>query len=216
MNTDCSIPTLGYNWQKTVSPVSLPNWRYAQSDDDNRFTTIMQWRSYKDAFYDGRSYGNKEKEFPKFIDLPKLTEQRLKIALTGGEPEMFTDHGWEVVEGWSTSFTPSQYQQFIQRSRAEICVAKHGYVATRGGWFSDRSICYLASGRPVLMQDTGIRDWLPTGKGVVAFTTLEDAASGIEEINKNYEYHRRASRELAEKFFDASHVLTDFINAAMN
>ncbi len=213
---DCSIPTLGYEWLNTVSPVSLQDWQYVESNDAVYFTTIMQWRSYKDAFYEGKSYGNKEKEFPKFITLPSLSTQPLKIALTGAPPEKFTDCGWEVIEGWSSSFTPSSYQKFIQESRAEICIAKQGYVATRGGWFSDRSICYLASGRPVLMQDTGLNDWLPTGNGIVTFSNLKEAVCGIEEINKNYEHHRRAARELAEQHFDATYVLTNLINTAMS
>ncbi len=212
---DCPIPTCGYEWIKTVSPISLKDWQYVESDADC-FTTIMQWRSYKDAFYEGKLYGNKEREFPKFMTLPSFTTQCLKIALTGADPGKFMEYGWEVTEGWSSSLTPSSYQKFIQESRAEICIAKHGYVATRGGWFSDRSICYLASGRPVLVQDTGLSDWLPTGNGVVTFNNLEEAVRGIEEINKNYEQHRRAARELAEKCFNAENVLTDFINKAVS
>jgi hypothetical protein len=212
---DCPIPTVGREWIKTVSPVHLPSWPCLQNINATHFTTIMQWHSYKDVVYNGVSYGNKEKEFPTFMDLPQFTPQSLQIALTGASHAAFTQHGWEVVEGWQTSLTPSAYQNFIQQSRAEFCVAKQGYVATRGGWFSDRSVCYLASGRPVLVQDTGLHDWLPCDKGALTFHDMSSALRGIEEINSKYEEHCRAARQLAEQHFDAEQVLSTFLTAAM-
>jgi hypothetical protein len=212
---DCCIPLLGREWIRTVSPVSLSDWPFVADSDAAHFTTVMQWRSYQEVVYQGEAYGNKEKEFPKFIDLPNLTPQPIRIALTGAPPEDFIRHGWDVVEGWSTSFTPLSYQSFIQQSRAEFCVAKHGYVKTRGGWFSDRSVCYLASGRPVVVQETGWSDWLPVGRGALAFKTAPEAARAIDEINHDYDNHCRAARDLAEQYFGAETVLTDLLNAAM-
>ena len=212
---DCPIPTLGREWSKTVAPVYLPHWPVSDSAGATYFTTVMQWRSYKDVVYEGVSYGNKDKEFPKFIRLPALTSQPLQVALTGAAPEELAAYGWNVVSGWETSFTPELYQRYVSGSRAEFAVAKHGYVATRGGWFSDRSVCYLACGRPVLVQDTGLGDWLPVGEGLLTFQDLPGAVAGIDVINQDYQRHSRAARRLAEEYFDAERVLQDLLQAAM-
>ncbi len=214
--SDSPIPTCGRTWLKTVSPVSLADWPYVDSGEATRFTTIMQWRSYQEVVHDGISYGNKDKEFPKFVDLPSLTSQRFRLALTGAPPKLLSSHGWEIVTGWSTSLTPSSYRRFIQESRAEFSVAKHGYVLMRGGWFSDRSVCYLASGRPVLVEDTGLSDWLPTGKGVLTFRDVHEAADGVEAINADYKEHQYTARKLAEQYFATERVLPPLLAAAMD
>ena len=214
--SDCLVPSVGMEWIKTVSPIYLPAWDYAPDDGASRFTTIMQWRSYKDVEYEGVKYGNKEREFPRFMDLPRHTAQRLELALTGAPPERFVEHGWEVTEGWSVSLTPQSYQHYIRQSRAELCIAKHGYVATRSGWFSDRSVCYLASGRPVLVQDTGLADWLPTGSGVLVFADPATAVQGIETINADYETHRAAARRIAAEHFSSDRVLPALLEHAMS
>ncbi len=174
---DCRIPVVGREWLKTVFPVALPYWPVAEDGDALPFTSIMQWRSYREVMYEGVSYGNKDREFPTFIDLPRLSGQTFRMALTGAPPEVLTQHGWEVVPGWEASRSVSSYRTFIQDSRAEFSVAKHGYVLTRSGWFSDRSICYLASGRPILVQDTGVSDWLGTQEGVVTFRDLSRSST---------------------------------------
>jgi hypothetical protein len=212
--TDCSIPAGGREWLKTVAPVSLSHWPVVK-DDQTHFTCVMQWRSYSDVVYENVRYGNKNTEFPKFIDLPLLTRQPFRMALSGAPPETLTKHGWEVVEGWMASLTPSSYRTFIQQSRAEFSVAKHGYVLTRGGWFSDRSVCYLASGRPVLVQDTGLSDWLPVGKGLLTFGDIHEARAGVEAINADYELHSHAARQLAEQFFAAERVLAQLLERGM-
>jgi hypothetical protein len=211
---DCSIPSVGRRWISTVSPIYLPAWPVADAVSTT-FTTVMQWQSYRDEVFEGVEYGSKSREFARLLSLPRRTTQPLEIALTGGDPEVFLSHGWQVVEGWSTSFTPESYQGYIQRSRAELSVAKHGYVATRGGWFSDRSVCYLASGRPVLIQDTGLDAWLPTGQGVVTFRDEDEALGGIDRINADYAEHSRMARALAEGFFSADSVLTALLEEAM-
>ncbi|HLM61798.1 MAG TPA: hypothetical protein VK308_13410 [Pyrinomonadaceae bacterium] len=213
---DCPIPDAGYNWLKTVAPVSLPDWRVAENEDASHFTSVMQWRGFHDVVYKGLAYGQKDKEFPRFLKLPQLVSQPFRLALTGSSPENFTEYGWEVVPGWVASKTTGSYQSFIQESRAEFGVAKHGYVAMRGGWFSDRSVCYLASGRPVLVEDTGLRDWLPVGEGIVTFSDISEAVRGVESINAEYERHCHAAREIAEQYFAASLVLPLLIEEAMN
>lgn len=213
---DCLIPTTGRQWLKTLPPVALSYWSQTEDNDTTHFSSIMQWQSYREVVYEGVTYGNKDKEFLKFIDVPQLTKQPFRIALSGGFPDQLSQHGWEVLSGWIASFTPESYQTFVQNSRAEFGVAKQGYVATRGGWFSDRSVCYLASGRPVLVQDTGLSDWLPVGEGILTFRDLSEAVNGIEGINADYERHRDAARKLAEEYFDSDKVLSSLLEAAMS
>lgn len=212
---DCLIPTAGREWVKTLPPVCLEQWTFAPDGAAEEFTSVMQWRGFRDVTHEGVTYGQKDREFPGYIDLPRHTRQPLRLALTGAPPEDLERHGWRVTPGWVPSRTPWTYREFIRSSRAEFGVAKHGYVAMRGGWFSDRTVCYLASGRPALLQDTGLRDWLPVGEGVVTFTNPEEAIRGIEIINENYPHHREAARRIAERYFATESVLPPLIEAAM-
>jgi hypothetical protein len=213
--SDCTIPTGDHRWLKTVVPIFLPLWKVAEGNDINCFSTIMQWRSYQEVSHKGVVYGNKDKVFINFIHLPKLTSQCFRIAVTGGNNEELSRHGWEVEVGWMVSRTPGLYREFVQKSRAEFSIVKHGYAATNGGWFSDRSVCYLASGRPVLIQDTGLDDWLPTGEGLLTFQDLPGALKGIEIINGDYERHRHKARAIAEEYFATNRVLPQLLEAAM-
>jgi hypothetical protein len=183
-------------------------------DEATHFTTVMQWRGHYDVEHDGHRYGQKDVEFPRFVDLPQLSGQQFRLALTGAPAEAFTSRGWEVVPGWEPSRTAASYRDYIRGSRAEFGVAKHGYVETRSGWFSDRSVCFLASGRPILIQDTGFGEAIPTDKGVVTFADLESAVRGVETINDAYEDHCRAARRLAEDVFAADVVLPPLLEAA--
>ena len=213
--SDCPVPTLGRLWYRTLPPVSLDHWPVSKNHG-RAFTSIMQWRSYDEVSYDSKKFKNKNVEFQKFIHVPEHTAQRFTIAITGYPTQELRKFGWNAITGWSTVYTPKAYQMFIQGSRAEFGVAKHGYVETRGGWFSDRSVCYLASGKPVLIQDTGLRDWIPIGDGILSFRSLEDVLRGVENINENYEHHCLAARSLAESYFDARRVLPRLIETATN
>jgi len=211
---DCPIPDAGRRWHRTVSPVFLEEWPVAGGGDATHFTSVMQWRGFRDVVFNGVPYGQKDREFPKFIDLPRRVRQPFRIALTGAAPENLTARGWDVVEGWAASRTPDSYRRFIQESRAEFGVAKHGYVLMRGGWFSDRTACYLACGRPALLEDTGLADWLPVGEGVVTFRDLDGAVRGVEAVNGDYERHRRGARRIAEEYFDTAKVLPKLLEIA--
>lgn len=211
----CPIPTAGRKWLKTVPPVSLPHWPVAHTEATH-FTSIVRWRGFRDASYNGVSYGQRDREFPRFINLPRMTDQPFRIAILGGNTEMLVEHGWDAISGEVESLTSDMYRRFIRGSRAEFGVAKHLYVETRSGWFSDRSVCYLASGRPVLVQETGMSEWLPTGKGVVTFSTPEEALRGIESINADYSGHCRAAREVAVRYFAAERVLPLLLDEAMD
>jgi hypothetical protein len=175
----------------------------------------MQWRGFRDVTYEGVVYGQKDREFPRYIDLPLHTAQPFRVALTGNPPYDLAAHGWEIVPGWIPTRTPESYRAFIEDSRAELSVAKHGYVQMRGGWFSDRSVCYLASGRPVLVEDTDLADWLPTGEGVVVFDDLDSALKGVELINRDYERHCSSARQIAENIFSTERVLPPLLESAL-
>ncbi|MDP8930958.1 MAG: glycosyltransferase [Actinomycetota bacterium] len=211
---DCAVPTVGRTWIRTVPPVALAHWPWADEYATD-FTTVMQWHSYDTVVHAGVGYGNKSWEFARFLHLPSLTPQPFRVAMSGGDLDYLHGHGWKVETGWSVSRTPRSYGQFIRESKAEFAVAKHGYVATGGGWVSDRTTCYLASGRPALVQDSGLAGCLPTGEGLLTFRDAGEALAGVAAINDDYEHHRRAARRLAEEHFAADDVLAGLLEAAM-
>jgi hypothetical protein len=151
-------------------------------------------------------------EFRKFIELPSRTGERFEVALDI-DPEdekdrkSLVDGGWNLTEPRTVTADPWSYRSYIQRSGAEFMVAKNLYVDTWSGWFSDRSICYLASAKPVLAQNTGFDRRYPTGVGLLCFSTIDEAVEGVEAIKADYRRHAQAAREIAEEFFDAKHVL---------
>jgi hypothetical protein len=213
-NSDCPLPATGGPWKKTRPPVYLPEWPWVEEDAQD-ISAILRWQGYKEVTYKGISLGQRDQSFPRFIDLPKRTGESFRIAQMGFQTDELLSHGWQVEKGEIVSRTPESYRHFIQQSRAELGIPKAGYLAVKGGWFSDRSVCYLASGRPVLMMDTGLTDWLPTGQGLLLFDGPEQAAEVVVKLNSSYESHRRAARLLAEDYFATSTVLRDLIATAM-
>src|SRR5437867_1881166 len=133
---------VGGPWLKTRPPVFLPEWPVA-SGEGTHFTSVMRWQGFKEVSWNGVAYGQRDKEFPAYLDLPRRTAQKFLIAQMGAKPELLTGRGWEVALGEVVSRTPASYREFIGQSRAEFSVPKNGYVQMRGGWFSDRSVCYL-------------------------------------------------------------------------
>ena len=191
------MPTGDFTWHKTWQPVTLDDWRTDAAPRD-RFTTVMTWQI--ESFTDVG--GNKDQEFIKYIDLPSRTTQPFELAINGPQA-LLREHGWATVDAMGVSRTLWDYRDFIQRSKAEFGVAKHTYVATRSGWFSDRTECYLAAGRPALVQDTGWTAHLPSGEGLLAFSSPEEALAGIDRINSDYDRHARRAVEIAREHFDA-------------
>jgi hypothetical protein len=212
---DCPIPPDGGPWLPTRPPVFLPEWPES-THPATHFTSVMRWQGFKEVVHGGVHYGQRNQEFPRYFDLPKNTAQKFRMAQMGLKPEELECHGWEVAAGELISRTPQLYRRFIQESRAEFSVPKHGYVAMRGGWFSDRSVCYLASGRPVAMEDTGLSDWLPVGDGLLTFSDPAGALRCVERVNADYDHHRQAARQLAENCFASEKVLPALLDAAMN
>jgi hypothetical protein len=201
-----TVPVGDFSWRKTWQPVTLEHWQTDRPAGD-RLTTVMTWQI--ESFTDVG--GNKDQEFVKFIDLPSKTTQPFELAVNGPQ-SLLRAHGWETVDAMSVSRSPWDYRDFIQRSKAEFGVAKHTYVETASGWFSDRTECYLASGRPALVQDTGWTGHLPSGEGLLSFASPAEALAGIEAINSQYARHARRAQEIAREHFEARHVLTRLID----
>jgi hypothetical protein len=195
------IPVGDFIWHKTWQPVTLEQWQTDRPFND-RFTSVMTWQI--ESFADVG--GNKDQEFVKYIDLPSRTNQPFELAINGPQ-KLLREHGWKTVNAMGASRTLDDYRDFIQRSKAEFGVAKHTYVSTRSGWFSDRTECYLASGRPALVQDTGWTAHLPHGEGLLAFSSADEALSGIDDINGRYPAHAQRAGEIARDYFDAEKVL---------
>ncbi len=215
---DCPVPTCGLSWIRTFQPVVLARWPVAGEIRHHAFTTVGNWRSYGSVEVDGVFYGQKAHSLRQFIALPLKSTARFLLAMTiypeeTSDLRALAENGWQLLDPALASATPGMYGDFIRGSFAEVGVAKSGYALSHCGWFSDRSICYLASGRPVLAQETGFSRFLPTGRGLLAFNNAEDAVPAIEEIRGNYDLHRRAARELAEEFFDSRKVLAHVLNA---
>jgi hypothetical protein len=216
---DTWVPDTGIRWRKTVQPIALQHWPYAEDEPKDQFTTVMNWASYEPKQWQGRLFGQKDLEFEKFRQLPQLTQQPLVMAMGQGvgrkrPTKELRELGWTIVEAGETVPDHHAYRDFLRSSKAEWSVAKHGYVRGRTGWFSCRSACYLALGRPVLVQETGWSRYLPSGTGLLTFVTLEDICRGIHEINSHYDHHRQAARQLAESVFDAKRVCQDLLEQA--
>jgi hypothetical protein len=202
----------GLPWMKTRPPVLLDSWRPEAPGE--KWTTVMMWKNYgKPIVHEGVSYGAKEMEFERIEDLPRRVNVPLEVAVNGGGPiERWRGLGWSAENAHGKSHSMSAYRSYVQGSRGEFSVAKNVYVATRSGWFSCRTVCYLAAGRPAVVQDTGFTDYVPTGEGLFAFDDIEQAAEAINAIERDYPRHQQAARALAEREFASDIILNDMLN----
>ena len=223
--TDCQIPLCNLQWHTTRQPVCLNYWKvqpYINHNDGVKpfFTTLMNWMAGKKLQYKGESWGQKDVEFKKFISMPKLINNVSLAAVvnqTGGTEQSFfkadvEEAGWKILDSEAAAGNWMQYQEFIYSSQAEFSVAKETYVKAATGWFSCRSACYLAAGKPVVTQDTGWSKYLPTGQGLFAFSSIEEAADGIRKIAIEPEKQMREARHVAEEYFDSNKVLQSILN----
>ena len=236
------VPETGHRWRPTRQPIVLSEWRTSRPGR-NVFTTVMSWTSYKPLGYRGKKFGQKDVEFKRFLDLPaRVGEDVLEVALgatrhtnwesdnaelpTGFAAAVRSHPAWTVEQllgaaGWRTVDANQAcsdldtYRDYIESSKAEWSVAKNGYVAGQAGWFSCRSACYLAAGKPVVVQDTGFGAVLPVGEGILPFQTVEEAAAAIHQVKANYQKHAKAARAIAEEYFDSGRVLGRFVEEAM-
>ncbi|MGA2221232.1 MAG: glycosyltransferase family 1 protein [Verrucomicrobiia bacterium] len=239
--SNCRVPMAGLKWIPTRQPIVLDWWEPVvgrfpapkafgvneaapgePADSQSRpttigqtrdvFTTVMNWVSYKGCEYGGETWGQKDVEFLKFIDLPQKTNQRFEIAMGMGPgmkrpTELLQQKGWRIIEPSEHLPDPWTYRDYLGNSKGEWSVAKESYIKSRSGWFSCRSACYLALGRPCVLQDTDWSKIYPTGNGLFAFSTAEEAIAGIDHINADHARHSAAARALAEQMFDARKVL---------
>jgi hypothetical protein len=217
---DCPIPTADIDWRRVRQPVVLEDWPVTEVDDGDRFTTIATWRGpFGPVEHGGRRYGLKVHEFRKFVELPWRSPHRYEIALDyhpadQGDVDALQEHGWRIADPRVVAGDPEAMRAYVQGSSAEFSAAQGMYVDTACGWFSDRSVRYLASGKPVLVQDTGFSGILPVGEGLLAFSTIDEAVAGAAEIARRYSEHCAAAREIAEQYFDAQLVLPRFCEEA--
>ena len=217
---DCGVPTsTRFPLVPTRQPVVIDLWKPLDHTGGPVFTTIAGWQQlWREVSLNGERYSwSKHHEFVKFLDLPARTSQRLELALAGcsdSDAGLLQQHGWLVRDAATVSSDLDQYRDYISRSRGEFTVAKDQNVRLRSGWFSDRSATYLAAGRPVITQDTGFGNILPTGDGLFAFSTLDEAVSAVEAINADYERHSREARKLACGYFDSDLVLNRLLKDA--
>jgi hypothetical protein len=205
----CPIPTGGLAWHPTRQPILLASWPVRPAPD-GAFTTVMSWRiEPTPPSIGGRVYGGKDVEFERFLDLPRRTGEVLEVALSGAAPrERIAAAGWRLREAQEVSGTMGAYRDYIAGSRGELSIAKNAYVALRSGWFSTRTAAYLASGKPAVVQDTGFPAHVPTGPGLHAFATAEEAVAALAAIRADYPRACRHARELAEASFRAEDVCT--------
>lgn len=209
-----TAPTAGIQWRHIIPPVLVSHYPYMPPIDNAPFTTVMNWQSHKNIEYDGILYGQKDVEFQKFVDLPRRISVPIEAAISGPKVprQSLLDYGWRLLDADDVTLTIDSYRKYIQSSKGEFSVAKNVFVATNSGWFGDRPGYYMASGRPVVLQNTGFSEHLPCGRGLFAIHTVEEAADAINEINGNYENHSKWARDLAVEYLDANKILKKFLN----
>ena len=214
---DCRVPTAGFLWKKKVQPVSLEYWPVLAAAPRRGLTTVMNWASYAPKEWEGEAYGQKDLEFGRFLDLPgTVPGERFELAMGQGPKrqrptEALRERGWTILEPDEVVPDHHRYRDFILESKGEWSVAKNGYVKSRSGWFSCRTACYLAAGRPAIVQETGWSRYIPAGRGLFTFENGEDVARAAFELNRDYEGHRLAARRLAEEYFEAGRVCRDLL-----
>jgi hypothetical protein len=213
----CRAPTAGLRWLPLGIPVMTDIFTPFGEPGDT-WTTFTHWYGYPAVEYAGEWYGNKTEEFEKLLDLPSRTKEKLEIAsdLNDDDPvrDKFASKGWSMVDARPLNVPWQRYREYAAASRGEFCVAKNGYVRSRCGWFSDRSVMYLALGRPVILQETGWSDSYPAGEGLLPFHDAGSARAALEAVGRDPQRHALAARALAEKYFAAPKVVNDFLEEA--
>ena len=213
---DCAIPDCGRSWLPFRPVVATSLWPTQPEEPDSPLTALLHWSAGGALEVQGVRYGNKDVSFAHFMDLPSRISRPATLALGGGDAPRteLVRHGWRLVNPLEATADAAAYQRFIRHSRADLGIAKHAYTASRSGWFSDRSICFLASGRPVLHQDTGFADWLPAAPGVLRFADLDELAETIDVLERDYSTHSVGARLLAEHQFESRTVLRGLLEAS--
>jgi hypothetical protein len=217
---DCRIPQFDFKWHTTKKPICIDYWnQHVAGKNLFGFTSIMNWTERPDFMYENESWGQKNKEFKKFYELPARSGEKFEIIInrpkdeaTKKSMEYLTQCGWHILSPDDLISDKENYQSFVQSSMAEFSITKETYIKSNSGWFSGRSAVYLASGKPVITQDTKWSRYIPSGNGVLAIHDLESAVEAVKEVSSNYKYHSNAAAEIAKEYFDSSKVLGDILS----
>jgi hypothetical protein len=215
----------GVQWITIRPPICLDLWPFTYDPLSEAFTTVSTWLTtdFLKVMENGKTVlreNTKRVSFLRFLELPRSTRQPLELALylTGKDSDdraRLEEHGWRVRDSREVTGSPEAYRSYLQRSRGEFSCAKPSYVEFQGAWISDRTLCYLASGKPAIVQDTGPSAYLPNGEGLLRFTTLEDAIGALDAVNADYERHCHAARGIAEAYFDAKPIVAHILNETL-
>jgi hypothetical protein len=215
------FPDGGVQWQYTPPPVFLEAWPTCSTPTDGSYTTVTNWWG-EWLWVDGRSVNNdKRTAFLPYIELPSLSGRPLELALTlddytsETDEQGFKEGGWSIRDAWEVCSTPRRYRDYIRASRAEFSCAKPSCRLFENAWISDRTLCYLASGKPAVVEHTGPSRYLPDAEGLLRFRDLDGAVAAIESVESEYERHSRAARELAEERFDGERVVSRVLERAL-
>ena len=218
------FPDLGLKWHYTRPPVYLPEWPPVQADAMAPYTTVSHWWEPKPAGWveiQGELRNNEKRTaFLDYVDLPSRTSTPLELALglapnDEGEVWFLEERGWKIQHAWTVSSEPEQYRAYIQQSRGEFSVVKPSCVWLSNAWISDRTLCYLASAKPAVVQHTGPSRFLPDSEGLFRFRDLEEATRALSAVESDYKRHCRLARELAEEHFDAQKVVGRVLERAL-
>lgn len=217
---DCRIPTYGFKWHTTKKPTVLNQW----SSNNNikpqwGFTSILNWVERAPFEFDNEMWGQKNIIFEKFLDLPENSGKHFDLVINTPDTEdtdkvmaRITGRKWNVLDPYRLIPDKDTYRTFIQSSLGEFSITKETYIKSNSGWFSGRSACYLASGKPVITQDTKWTKYIPGGQGLFACDDLESASNAVEEITADYLKHSKAAKEIAAEYFDSGKVLNDMLS----
>jgi hypothetical protein len=209
----CTIPTGDIEWRPVPPPVVLDEWPPVGDGAEGRFTTVASWRGgYGRVEHEGRTYGQKAHEFRRFATVARQAPATFEAALRidpadRADAERLAANGWRLVDPRAAAGDPEAFRRYVHGSAAEFSPAQGVYVETRSGWFSDRTTRYLASGKPAVVQDTGLPAEIPRGEGLLSFRTLEEAVAGARAVLEDYDRHARGARRVAEEWFDSDVVL---------
>lgn len=216
---DCRIPKFHFNWSKTRQPICLDEWANSGEASNSSFTSIMNWTEKKKLIYQNEEWGQKDVEFRKFEDIPmKCPDMKFEVVINRSlnaeknfHQQQLINKGWRILDPHNTVDSPAKYRNYIQTSSGEFSIAKETYVKANTGWFSCRSACYLAAGKPVITQDTGWSRNIPAGKGLFAFTDMNSAIFALEQVKNSIKQQSKMAREIAYSYFDSNLILTNLI-----
>jgi hypothetical protein len=219
---DCGVPKLGLTWRPFLQPMYLPDWAPATDPGPHApVTSVTQWNWPEEFRWGGRVYSDSKRDsYLRYLNIPQVSPHSFKLAAnihvndTTGDIQLLKSHGWELVAPHLVAGTPKAYARFIRSSRCEFGCAKPIYVDLKTGWFSERSATYLACGRPVIVEDTGIGDHIETGAGLLTFSNISEAEDAIEDVASRYSIHQRAARELADAYFSFERVLPKLVQSS--